>query len=363
MKRVKLAALACVALACAALVLAGCQSQSYTPPSKEPTVSSAALGTPGTLRVGVNASSAPLAGQTSSSSHIVGIDVDTAAYLADQMGLKLEVVDVSNEPAKALSEGKVDVVLGVDASEDTGDFWKSEPYIRTGVALFGTAAETAVPTVDSKPQIAVQASSKSSWRVTNLFEGTKPVVENDLKSAFDDMEKGTVRYVAADAVIGTYVAYTNGFDDKIVALLQDPSGYCAAVSKSNTELQSAVASAIQKLVSGGMMDIIESKWLGGPLDLANTTVVKSAADEKKSSTKKDDEKDKKKDESSDDKKDESSDDKKSDDSADTGSTDEAATADEGAATDEGEVTYDDTATDEGEVTYDDAATDDQTEGE
>lgn len=262
-------------------------------------MSAAALGNPGTLRVGVNASSAPLAGQTSSSSHIVGIDVDVAAYLADQMGLKVEVVDVGNDPATALSDGKVDVVLGVDASEEGNSYWKSNPYIQTGVALFGTAAESSVPTTDSKPAIAAQASSKSSWRVTNLFGDSSLVVQEDLKAAFDAMEKGTARYVASDAVVGTYVAYSNGYDDKIVALLQDPSGYCAAVASTNTELQGAVAAAVDKLVTGGMMNIIESKWLGKPLNLNDITIVKAPSDNKKKESDEKKESDKKQDASAD----------------------------------------------------------------
>ncbi len=307
MKRIKLAVLVCTVLACASLMLAGCQSQTYTPPSKEQSVPSTALGTPGTLRVGVNASSAPLAGQTSSSAHIVGIDVDVAAYLADQMGLKLEIVDVSNDPATALSQGKVDMALGVAASDEASGYWKSLPYIQTGVALFGTAAESAVPTVDSNPKIAAQASSKSSWRVTNLFGDASLVVQEDLKSAFDAMNSGAARYVASDAVIGTYVAFSNGYDDKIIALLQDPSGYCAAVGESNADLQTAVSAGIDKLVNGGVMNIIESKWLGKSLNLNDVTVVKSSGDKKDAKKEeKKDEKKEKKEESEEKKSDESS---------------------------------------------------------
>ena len=276
MKRWKIGALVCALVACLSLSLVGCQSQDYKPEGKSQTVSSTALGTAGTLRAGVNASSAPLAGQTSSSSRIVGIDVDVAAYIADQLGCKVEIVDVGNDPASALSDGRVDIVLGVDVSSDDAGYWKTSSYLQSGVALFGTASESAVPTTDSKPKIAAQASSKSSWRVTNLFGDDSLVVQNDLKSAFDALEKGSARYVAADAVIGTYVAHTNDYTDKIIALLQDPSGYCIAVAEKNTELQGAITSAVDKLVKGGVMDVIESKWLGAPIDLNNITVVKAA---------------------------------------------------------------------------------------
>lgn len=285
MKRLKIAVLACMVVACMGLLLSGCQSQAYTPEPKAQTIANNALGKSGTLRVGVNASSAPLAGQTSSSSRIVGIDADVAAYLADDLGVKVEVVDVGNDPATALKEGTVDIVLGVDASDTEAEYWRSASYIQTGVALFGAANESSIPTTDSKPKIAAQASSKSSWRVTNLFGDESLVSQTDLKSAFDALSTGAAKYVAADVVIGTYVSYSNGFSDKIVALLQDPSGYCAAVSASNTELQNAIGAAVTKLNNGGMMGVIEKKWLGSTIDLDKMTVIKAAgSDSAKSST-------------------------------------------------------------------------------
>ena len=276
MKRWKIVALTCMVVACMGLVLTGCQSQTYTPEAKTQTIASSALGKAGTLRVGVNASSAPLAGQTSSSSRIVGIDADVAAYLADELGVKVEITDVGNDPAKALKDGNVDIVLGVDASDSEADYWRSASYLQTGVALFGAANESSVPTTDSNPKIAAQASSKSSWRVTNLFGDDALVSQTDLKSAFEALAKGDARYVAADAVIGTYVSFSNGYSDKIVALLQDPSGYCAAVATSNTELQNAIGSAMSKMINGGMMGVIENKWLGSAIELDKVTVVKAA---------------------------------------------------------------------------------------
>lgn len=277
MKRTRLLVVICAIVACATLLLTGCETQEYTPQAKQQTVSASALGEAGVLRVGVNSASAPLAGQSSSSSRIVGIDVDVASYIADQLGCKVEIIDVGNDPTTALNNGTVDMVLGVDTTEDEAQYWRSGPYLKTGVALFGGPDETAVPTVDSKPQIAAQASSKSSWRVTNLYGDDSLVSQDDLKSAFAALDSGAVQYVAADAVIGTYVAATNDFDCKIVALLQDASGYCAAVNSANVELQSAVNSAMDSLINGGIMDIIESKWLDAPLDLDGVTVVKSAA--------------------------------------------------------------------------------------
>lgn len=285
MKRWKIAALICTVMACASLLIAGCSSGDYKPAAKEQSVPNSALGTSGTLRVGVNASSAPLAGRPSSDTRIVGIDVDVAAYLADQMGLKVEVVDIGNDPDTALQDGTVDVVLGMLVSDvEDATYWKSEPYLKTSVALFGTAAESAIPTLDSNPKIAAQASSKSSWQVANLFGDGSLVSEDDPKATFAALNSGAARYAASDAIVGSYAAMTSNYDDKIIALLQDPTGYCACVSSSSTELQSAVASAVDQLVNRGVMDIIESKWLGAPLNLDSITVVKASGSSEPAAT-------------------------------------------------------------------------------
>lgn len=300
MKRIKMAALLCLTV-CLVVVFAGCSAGSYTPPEKEQVVSDSALGQAGTLRVGVNADTAPLAGQATSSSKIVGIDVDVAAALADQLGVKLQIVDVGTDPDAALSAGNVDIVMGVDNAEADSAFWKSSPYLSTGVALFGKEGETTIPTATANPKVAAQVSSKSSWRVTNLFGDDALSVENDLKAAFSALSSGKADYVAADAVIGTYVVHGSDYKAQIIALLQDPSGYCVGAAKTNTALQEAVTTAIESLTTGGVIDLIEQKWLGNALDLANITIVKAPATDKtsKDANKKDAEKDKTADEKQD----------------------------------------------------------------
>lgn len=279
MKRMK-ALVCCAAAACLAMVLAGCSSQqSYTPPEKSATVSSPAIGKSDTLRVGVNAGSPPLAGSPSSSSKIVGIDVDVAAALADQLGLKLEIVDVGTDPEAALKEGKVDVAMGI-GSESEVSFWRSPAYLPKGVALFSTSANATVPTKASSPKIAAQVSSTSSWQVTNEFGQDALVSENDLKSAFAALADGSAQYVAADAVIGMYAAHSGGYDAQIVALMQQPGGYCVGMLEANTELQAAVKDALAALTDGGIVSVIEKKWLGTDIDASSLPLTTGASSAK-----------------------------------------------------------------------------------
>ena len=84
MKRASVLVLSLVVALCLALPLAGCSSSNYTPQLKEQSVNDSALNSAGTLRVGINASNPPYAAQSNGS--IVGIDVDIAAALADEVG-------------------------------------------------------------------------------------------------------------------------------------------------------------------------------------------------------------------------------------------------------------------------------------
>ena len=228
------------------------------------------------LHVGVNASAAPLAGQNSSGD-LVGFDVDLAAALADALGLKVEVTDVGANGASALSQGNVDIVLGVEQDSSSASVWESDPYLQTGIALFAADANAQVPTKESAPKIAVQTSSTSSWLAENEFGAEALVRVNGLADAFKALG-GQAQYAAADAVRGTYVLSDDslGVDASIIALMQQPSGYCVALLDSNSQLKQAVADALSSITDGGLMTVLEKKWLGVEWDLSDVPLTAGA---------------------------------------------------------------------------------------
>ena len=275
MKRSISIALAAVAALALALCLAGCsQGENYTPQSKAATVQDSQLVKAGTLTVGVNASNTPMAGQTST---YVGIDVDIAAAIADELGLKLSIVDVKTDAAGALENKTVDFVLGYDSTLSSASLWKSDTYLQTGVAFFSTKASAAVPVIGGTSKFSATASSVSAWAVTNQFGSASLTSTTDLASAFSNLEEGLVDYVAADAVIGMYAAHSEGLDAYIIAMANKPGGYCAAVSSSNTGMQSIVQTALKTVTSNGMVNLIEKKWLGTTIALSTLTVTEPPA--------------------------------------------------------------------------------------
>ena len=62
------------------------------------------------------------------------VAADAAAAIADELGLKLEVVDVGSDPEGALSSKRADIVLGIDSSTTDSSYWRSSAYLQSGVA-------------------------------------------------------------------------------------------------------------------------------------------------------------------------------------------------------------------------------------
>lgn len=273
MRKRSFVAVALTALLAAALLgMAGCTgSGNYQPELKSAEVAPPVIGEDGTLRVGVNTENPPLAGM--GSGKIIGIDVDIAAAIADELGLKLSVVDVGSDPAAAIANGDVDIVMGIDDSSSEGDFWRSPSYLPTGIAVFALSADAGIPSSDSGATFAAQVSSKSAWAVSNEYGENALTPTDSLKEAFEALQAGSVQYVAADAIIGLYAAHGQGLDASIVAMLMSPSGYCMGVSSENTDLQTAAGDVLARLVENGTIDVIERKWLGATVALDGLTVL------------------------------------------------------------------------------------------
>lgn len=269
---------ACIVSAAMAFALTGCQSSGNEPELGEPQLQPPVIGEAGTLRVGVNTSKSPLAGM--GNDRIIGIDVDIAAAIADELGLKLAIEDVGTSPDKALEEGTVDIVMGIDSSDSNAGFWLSEEYLPTGVAVFALESSSSeAPAKDDGSKIAAQVSSKSAWAVTNAFGDSALVSADDLSSAISQLSSGQVDYLASDAVIGMYAANRAGTPVQIVALINSASGYCIGAASTDTDLQAAIRDTLSTLLSNGTIGVIEQKWLGSQLDLSSTPLAEMAPEQ------------------------------------------------------------------------------------
>jgi polar amino acid transport system substrate-binding protein len=282
MKRSVKAILAMCLASVMAFALCGCSSNSYTPTLKDSTIDSSALVTEGTLTVGVNASNAPFAFQQDGK--IVGLDVDVAAALADQMGLKLQITDVGSDPNTAIKNGTVDIVMGIQKTDTSVDAWLSDSYLNTATALFSTDENAGLPSKSSSTTIAAQTSSVSANEVVSQFGSDYLTSTQDLQTAFSNLEGGTVKYVACDAVAGSYIVNQSHYSAKIVGLMEKPTGYCVGVASSNTTLKTEIANAMANISDQGILSVIQQSWLGSALDLSSYQLTSDAKSAKATST-------------------------------------------------------------------------------
>ncbi|MDO4533661.1 MAG: transporter substrate-binding domain-containing protein [Coriobacteriia bacterium] len=270
MKKRLVAAILTALVACLAFALCAC-TEPYNPDAskKEPAVDASALKAEGVLHVGVNAQSYPLAGQANG--RMSGLEVDVASAIAQELGLEVEFVDIEDNGVKALEGDEVDMVMGIEAKDAKGKCWTSEGYAPSAISLFSTDEKAGVPEKGDGAKVSAATSSLSAWLITRQLGEDALQAEDDVKLVFQKLVDGEVQYAATDAVVGKYVLNKEGFDAHLVGVMQVPDQYCIGIAEGNDVLQEAVASAMAKVEGNGngLMNIILTKWLGGPLDLSD----------------------------------------------------------------------------------------------
>ncbi len=233
-----------------------------------PTVDTPTIIQSGVLKVGVDTTRAPFAGQ--SKGNIIGVDVDLAAAVAEQLGLKLELVDIAGETADdLLVSGTVDVVMDIEkGGVESTQAVQVGPYLVDGPALFMVQLSDTIPDIDlatlAGATVAAQENSLSAWQVEQVAPDSTIISVPALEEAFNQLSDGKVTYVAADAVVGAFLATKDVAYENIscVKMLGDPLGVYLGVAPGNTALADALTEALRTVRDGGVLGVVVTKWLG-----------------------------------------------------------------------------------------------------
>ncbi|MCH3942372.1 MAG: transporter substrate-binding domain-containing protein [Atopobiaceae bacterium] len=255
-------------LAAALVMLFACACSLNTPSvdaalqkqATSPAVSTPAIKTAGTLTVGLRNTSvtAPFE-SVATSGEATGMDVDVASALADQLGLSVKFVSVTD--AKSALAGTCDIVMNVKSGE-SGDVTVVGSYAETAAALFHKGATASVTTSDVNGKtVGLQSSSVSQRTLarTNLSVTQKEFT--NLNGAFAALDEGSVDYVLCDAYAGGYLATT--YDDMgFCGSLDAPTPLGVGVATSNATLQGSVKTALDTISSNGVLASIHQRWVG-----------------------------------------------------------------------------------------------------
>lgn len=260
-----------VAVACAMVVLSGltgCQFGSQPPESDlTPQLESGTTITDGTLTVGINASNSPYGG-TNSSNETIGLDVDVAAAIADELGMKLQIVDVNSNGRSALANKKVDVAMGLTKSGNSDQVSYTSAYINDGASLYCLSKNKPSSLSGFKEalgdgKVIVQGETAAAYEVQEALGSDSIQACSTMQEAFEALERGDQKFLVADAVIGDYFARNYSDAVRVDFLSSNAVAPIYAVTlTSNSEVSSKVSQAIDTITQNGVLRVIMAKWLG-----------------------------------------------------------------------------------------------------
>ncbi len=223
------------------------------------TLDSSALVEPGYLTVGVKAltSSAPMCMMGEGNS-LYGLDVDLAAALASEMGLKVRYVSVVDGSSLG---SQCDVVMNSE-SGGSNDVSVAGTYVESAISFFHKGDPTVVAATDlGGKTVGLQSGSVSETMLNDTSLKMSQKTYANLNEAFNALEAGEVDYVLCEAYPGAYLASLHtgiSFAGSIEA--PEPSG--VGVLSSNSALLSSVQSAFDTIAANGVLQGVRTRWVG-----------------------------------------------------------------------------------------------------
>lgn len=229
----------------------------------------------GTLLVGSDTAFPPF--ETMNGSVAEGFDVDLAAAIAKEMGLKSEFLsqkfDTLIPTLKA--GGKYDVIMSgmTITPERQKEITFSTPYIDSNqsIAVVKGKGFTKIPVGDTAAIqkamtgkiIGVQSGTTGeAWAKENLKAAKSVVPFDDTLAAFSALNAGKVDAVVNDLPVSAYLVKTSYTNDELIAEIPTGEQYGIGIATTQPHLVAAVNAALAKVKASGEYNTIYKKWFG-----------------------------------------------------------------------------------------------------
>ena len=194
----------------------------------------------------------------------LGIDVDIANEIANELGVELEILDIAFDSIiPSITSGKAD--LGLAGMSVTEDRKMNVDFSNT----YTTAIQNIIVTDDSEisnsedladKKIGVQLGTTGDMYCTDDFGEENIERYPKIVDAVQGLKTGKLDAVVVDdKVAENLVNSTTGL--KILETPYALEEYAIAIKKGNTELLNKVNNVIDKLQTSGELDNIKSKYI------------------------------------------------------------------------------------------------------
>ncbi|MDR3475539.1 MAG: transporter substrate-binding domain-containing protein [Devosia sp.] len=241
----------------------------------------------GSLIVGVEAKNPP--GVYRDGNDIVGYDVDIAKYVADKLGVKLQLVDTDWDGIlPALNAGKFDAIFSsMSITKDRlSKVNFSNPYnsgsmsflvyadsdIKTAHDMAGKKLGVAIGSFYVKPIDAysqkLQAQSLQPIE-TDTYNSLPDVLTDLMNKRIDAAIERPVTFRLWEKQTGQDPSKFRIIPD-LTDIIATANVHGAAVPKTNDSLLALINTTLDEMRSNGKLQELQAKWLGGPVDVPAT---------------------------------------------------------------------------------------------
>jgi polar amino acid transport system substrate-binding protein len=252
-----------MALVAVLALLAGCVG-GIGASASTPKLSPPVIARPGVLRVVVDLTYPPFAGTVKGEK--AGLDIDVAAAIADELGLKLVLINGTPTAGAALVKaGTADLVLGgltVDQAV-TSQITFAGTYVSDGPAVFAASDTTATMSNLASKRIAVQKNSAAYWALFDEY-GDAPLIEMPtLLDALKAVRSGTADVAAGDAMVGAYMVRTLPTLKYLGQIgTASPLGVGVSATTTKAKIETEVRTILDRLAAEGVLTTLRRKWVG-----------------------------------------------------------------------------------------------------
>lgn len=223
----------------------------------------------GTLMVGVEIGYPPMEYFDEDGATPIGFDIELAQALADDMGLKLEIVDTAWDGIFAgVETDKYDVILSsVSWTEERNESHTlSETYIANAPVLV-VPNDSEIKDIQDLAgrSVAVQMETTADYLIQDYV---KDGLDTELRqyekviNAFDELKMGRVDAVCTDSVVAAFYLGDEVNNYKNVWQSDEAEPICMCLKKGNDALKTALEASLQNLRDNGKLAEISVKYFG-----------------------------------------------------------------------------------------------------
>lgn len=191
---------------------------------------------------------------------IVGVDIDIAKYLADSLGLELEVKDVAFDSIiNEVKTGKADIgAAGISYSEERAkqvDFTINYATSKQVVIVKNDSTITNIQDLNNikNLKVAVQLGTVADTYITDNYKNATITRQKKVLAAIQDLKTNKVDCVVLDELPAKEMLKEYN-DLKILSNPLFEDNYGMVIKKGNEELLNSVNQTLEKLKNEGKID-------------------------------------------------------------------------------------------------------------